>query len=115
MDEVIFTLFIYLAKGVQMELTSKQRAYLRGLGSKEDALFQIGKASISPTLVQAIDDCLEKRELIKVSVLKNCEDDPYELADMIAGRTRASVVSVIGKKIVLYRPNKKAPKIELPR
>lgn len=98
-----------------MEFTSKQRSYLKGLASAEDAIFQIGKSSITPTLIQAIDDAIEKRELIKISVLKNCMDDPRELADIVAERTRSNVVIVIGKKIVLYRPNKKNPKIVLPK
>ena len=98
-----------------MEFTSKQRSYLKGLASTEDAIFQIGKASITPSMIQAIDDAIEKRELIKISVLKNCMDDPHELADIVAERTRSNVVIVIGKKIVLYRPNKKNPKIVLPK
>ena len=98
-----------------MEFTSKQRSYLKGLASTEDAIFQIGKASITPSMIQAIDDAIEKRELIKISVLKNCMDDPRELADIVAERTRSDVVIVIGKKIVLYRPNKKNPKIVLPK
>ena len=98
-----------------MEFTSKQRSYLKGLASTEDAIFQIGKASITPSMIQALDDAIEKRELIKISVLKNCMDDPRELADIVAERTRSNVVIVIGKKIVLYRPNKKNPKIVLPK
>ena len=76
-----------------MNFTSKQRSYLKGLASTEDAIFQIGKSSITPSLVQAIDDAIEKRELIKISVLKNCMDDPHELADIIAGRTHSNVSS----------------------
>lgn len=98
-----------------MEFTSKQRSYLKGLASTEDAIFQIGKSSLTPQLVQAVSDAIEKRELVKISVLKNCMDDPHELAQMVAERTRSDVVTVIGKKIVLYRPNKKNPKIVLPR
>lgn len=98
-----------------MKFTSKQRSYLKGLASTEDAIFQIGKASITPSMIQAIDDAIEKRELIKISVLKNCMDDPRELADIVAERTHSNVVIVIGKKIVLYRPNKKNPKIVLPK
>ena len=97
-----------------MTLTSKQRSFLKGLASQEDAIFQIGKSSVTPTLIQAVDDAIEKRELIKLSVLNNCDDDARELADMIAERTHSTVVIVIGKKIVLYRPSKK-PKIELPK
>ena len=98
-----------------MEFTSKQRSYLKGLASSQDAIFQIGKSSLTPSMIQALDDAIEKRELIKISVLKNCMDDPRELADTIAGRTHSDVVIVIGKKIVLYRPSKKNPKIELPK
>ena len=83
-----------------MTLTSKQRSFLKGLASQEDAIFQIGKSSVTPTLIQAVDDAIEKRELIKLSVLNNCDDDPRELADMIAERTHSTVVIVIGKKIV---------------
>lgn len=95
-------------------MTSKQRAYLKSLASNITPIFQVGKASLTPELVTAVDEALEKRELIKLSVLKNCFDDPGEIAQTMAERTRASVVHVIGKKIILYRPNKKDPKIQLP-
>lgn len=97
-----------------MKMTSKQRAYLKGLASSITPIFQVGKASLTPEIVTAVDEALEKRELIKISVLKNCFDDPGELADTIAERTKSQVVHVIGKKIVLYRPAKKNPKIQLP-
>lgn len=96
-------------------MTSKQRAYLRGLANTIDPIFQIGKASLTPENIQAISDALEKRELIKVSVLKNCLDDPKEIAEVLAERSRSQVVSVIGKKITLYRKAKKNSKIELPK
>ena len=68
-----------------------------------DPIFQIGKNSMTPELTKAVDEALEARELIKVSVLQNCADDPKELASMLAERTRSQVVQVIGKKIVLYK------------
>ena len=95
-------------------MTSKQRAYLKSLASNMDAIFQVGKSSLTPELATAVSEALEKRELIKLSVLKNCFDDPREIAETLAERTQSSVVHVIGKKIVLYRPSKKNPKIELP-
>ena len=98
-----------------MELTSKQRAYLGGEASTLNPIFQIGKASLTPELVSALDEALEKRELIKVSVLKNCADDPHEIASIIAERTRSNVVKVIGKKIILFRQANKNSKFELPR
>lgn len=96
-------------------MNSRQRAYLSSLANTIDPIFQIGKASLTPELVDAVDAAIEKRELIKVSVLKNCSDDPSELAAMIGERTRAQVVKVIGKKIILYRAAKKNPKIKLPQ
>ncbi|MEG1802443.1 MAG: ribosome assembly RNA-binding protein YhbY [Lachnospiraceae bacterium] len=95
-------------------MTSKERAYLKSLASTMDPIFQIGKASLTPEYVKAIDEALEKRELIKVSVLKNCFDDPKGLAETLSERTRSQVVQVIGKKIVLFRQNKKTGKIKLP-
>lgn len=96
-------------------LSSKQRAYLMKMASQITPIFQIGKASLTPEIIEAVDSALEKRELIKISVLKNCFDDPKEIADMMAERTRSQVVQVIGKKIVLFRVSKKKPVIQLPR
>ena len=81
----------------------------------EAPIFQVGKSSVTPELTAAIDEALEKRELIKLSVLKNCFDDPKEIAQVIAERTRSEVVQVIGKKVVLYRESKDNKKIELPK
>ena len=97
-------------------MTSKQRAYLKSLAMKIDPIYNIGKGSISPELVQGVRVALEARELIKVGLLQNCMDDPKELATVLAERTRSQVVQVIGKKIVLYREGKKEKKkIELPK
>ena len=98
-----------------MNLTSKQRAYLGSLANTIDPIFQIGKSSLTPEIISAIDDAIEKRELIKVTVLKNCIDDPKEIATVIGERTHSTVVKVIGKKIILYREAKKNPKIKLPQ
>ena len=95
-------------------MTSKQRAYLKGLAMNIEPIFQIGKSSVTPENIIAIEEAFNNRELIKVSVLKNCFDDPREIANTIAERTRSQVVQVIGKKIVLYKPDKKDPKIILP-
>lgn len=96
-------------------MTSKQRAYLKGLAMDLDSTFQIGKASLTPEFVETIAEGFNKKELLKVSVLKNCADDPREIAEMLAERTRSQVVQVIGKKIVLYKENKDHKKIELPK
>ena len=96
-------------------MTTKQRAYLKSLTMTMEPIFQVGKSSMTPGLTQAISEALEARELIKISVLKNCADDPRELAEIIAERTRSQIVQVIGKKIVLYREGKdNKKKISLP-
>ena len=87
-------------------MTTKQRAYLKGLAMNLDPIFQIGKNSMTPEVTKAIQEALDARELIKVSVLKNCADDPRALAEVIAERTHSQVVQVIGKKIVLYKEGK---------
>lgn len=94
-------------------MTSKQRAYLRSMAMMMEPVFRVGKGSVSPEMVEAISEALEARELIKVSVLKNCVNDPWDIANTIAERTRSEVVQVVGKKIVLYRESKTKKKIIL--
>ena len=96
-------------------MTSKQRAYLKSLAMKLDPVFNVGKASITPEFTTAIAEVLETRELIKIAVLKNCLDEPREIAEVLAERTHSQVVQVIGKKIVLYNESKDNKKIELPK
>ena len=95
-------------------MTSKQRSYLKGLAMNIDPVFQVGKSSITPEYTEAILEAFNTKELIKISVLKNCLDDPRMIAQTLAERTGSQFVQVIGKKIVLYKPDKKDPKIVLP-
>jgi len=96
-------------------MTSKQRAYLKSLAQTMDPIFQVGKASMTPTLTAAIAEALAARELIKISVLQNCMDNPGDIAHMVAERIRSQVVQVIGKKIILYKEGKdEKKKIQLP-
>ncbi len=76
-------------------MTSKQRAYLKGLAMTMEPIFQIGKNSLTPENTAAIGEALEARELIKIRVLQNCTDDPRELAELVSERTRSQVVQVI--------------------
>ena len=96
-------------------MTSKQRAYLMSLASNLNPVFQVGKSSLTPELTEAIAECFNNNELIKIAVLKNCMDEPKELANILAERTHSEVVQVIGKKIVLYKESKTKKKIELPK
>ena len=97
-----------------MNLTSKQRAYLKGLANEIDPIYQIGKESLTPTIVKGLDEALKARELIKVSILKNCDGDIKEIARTAAERTRSSLVQVIGRRFILYKPADE-PMIELPK
>lgn len=96
-------------------MTSKQRAYLKSLASVMEPIFQVGKASLTPEVTEAIAEAFGTRELIKIAVLKNCMDDPKQIASMIADRTHSQVVQVIGRKIVLYKENRDNKKIILPQ
>ena len=96
-------------------LSSKQRAFLRGLANGMDAIFQVGKNGVTPELRDTINQALEARELIKVSVLDNNMVEVRDAAQILAERTGAEVVQVIGSKFVLYRKSTKKPVIELPK
>ena len=98
-----------------MAITSKQRAYLRGLANNIEPIFQIGKNGLTPEVTEAIDEALEKRELLKITLLNNCDEDIKEVGSILHERTQSELVQIIGKRIVLYRASKKNPKIELPK
>lgn len=95
-------------------MTSKQRAYLRSLANSVTAILQIGKNGLNDNLIKQIDDALEARELIKVSVLETAPEEKRVLAEEIAAATNSILVQVLGNKITLYRARKKNSKIVLP-
>ena len=94
-------------------ITSKQRAYLRGLAQSEPTIMQVGKGGISENLIKTVSDALEARELIKLSVLENCGYTAREVADALADACGAEVCGVIGRKLILYRESENHKKIEL--
>ena len=98
---------------MEIKMTSKQRAYLIGLAMNIDPIYNIGKGGISAEFTNGIAEALEARELIKISVLKNCDDDIKELARIISERTGSEIIQVIGRKIVLYKESKNNTKIRL--
>lgn len=95
-------------------MTSKQRAYLRGLANPLTAILQIGKNGLNDNLIKQVDDALESRELIKISVLETAPDEKRVLAEELASSTNSFLVQVLGNKITLYRAKKKDSKIQLP-
>jgi RNA-binding protein len=94
-------------------LSGKQKSYLRSLAQTQNAIFQIGKDSLSDNLIKTVGDALKARELIKISVLKTNADDLEELAFDLARHTKSEVVQIIGRTIILYKKAKE-PKILLP-
>ena len=95
-------------------LTSKQRAYLRGLANPLEPILHAGKGGVSDTLIRQADDALTARELIKGKVLETAPLTSREAAEQIAAAAGAEVVQVIGRTFVLYRRNPKEPQIVLP-
>ncbi len=93
-----------------MIMTSKQRAYLKSLAMKTEPILQLGKGGVTPENTASVDEALAARELIKISILQNCLEDPRQMAELLAERTRSQVVQVIGRKIVLYREGKNEKK-----
>lgn len=96
-------------------LTSKQRAYLRGIANSIDTILMIGKGSITDQVVKQAEDALYAREIIKGKVLENCEINSRQVADILSEKLDCDVVRVIGSKFVLYKPNPDEPVIKLPR
>ena len=94
-------------------LTSKQRAYLRGLANSESAILQVGKGGIGENLEKTVSDALEARELIKISILETCMETPKEAAQAIAEAVGADVVGVVGRKVILYRESVNNKRIEV--
>ncbi|MGI6679376.1 MAG: ribosome assembly RNA-binding protein YhbY [Dehalobacterium sp.] len=95
-------------------LTGKQRRYLRALGTALDPIFQIGKGGLNENLIKQLSDALEARELIKVRVLSNSDENPKEAGNEIVSAINAELVQVIGRNILLFRRSEKKPQIELP-
>lgn len=88
-------------------MTSKERAYLRGLANRVPSLYQVGKDGVTENVIKQIDDALEARELIKGNVLENAMMSAREVAEELAEKTASQVVQVIGNRFILYRRTKK--------
>ncbi|KJR68781.1 ribosome assembly RNA-binding protein YhbY [Bacillus sp. NEAU-CP5] len=95
-------------------LTGKQKRFLRSQAHHLTPIFQVGKGGVNENMVKQIAEALEARELIKVSVLQNCEDDKNDVAEALVKGTRSQLVQTIGNTIVLYKESKENKQIELP-
>jgi RNA-binding protein len=96
-------------------ITSKQRSFLRSMANTMEPIFQLGKNGIEEAFLKQVDDALEARELIKISVLNNSGYEAREASDAICEELKCEGIQAIGSKIVLYRKSSKKPKIELPQ
>lgn len=95
-------------------MTGKQRSFLKKMAHHLDPIFHIGKGGISENQVKAIDEALEKRELIKIKILQNTEIKAADAADYLAKEIQAQFVQAIGHNFTIYRPSQENPKIILP-
>jgi len=96
-------------------LTGKQRSYLKGLANRLEPLMQIGKGGVTSNVIKQIDDALEARELIKITILNNSMLESKETANQIAQSLQAEFVQSIGNKFTIYRESKDKKVIELPK
>ncbi|WP_449537051.1 ribosome assembly RNA-binding protein YhbY [Ferdinandcohnia sp. Marseille-Q9671] len=96
-------------------LTGKQKRFLRSKAHHLDPIFQVGKGGVNDNMIKQISEALEARELLKVSILQNCEDDRDTVAEGLSKGAKAELVQVIGNTIVLYKESKENKKLELPK
>jgi RNA-binding protein len=96
-------------------LTGKQKRYLRAEAHHLTPIFQVGKGGINEQMLLQISDALEARELLKVRILDNCEEEKHDVAEALAAGTNSELVQLIGLTVVLYKESKKQKKIQLPK
>lgn len=96
-------------------ITGKQRSFLKSMANGIDPIFQIGKGGISENLIKQVDDALNAREIVKISILKNSDLDPTQVAVELSELLKAEFVQSIGKRFTLYRESEKNKKIDLPK
>ena len=102
------------SKGVYTLLTGKERSYLKSLANNLEPLFQVGKNGLSENFLKQVDEALELREIVKINVLKNCMEDPKDIANVLVEDLNAEFVQSIGRKIVIYRESIENKEIQLP-
>ena len=95
-------------------LNPKQRAFLRKIAQTMAPIFQVGKNGLSDNQIEQIQNALEARELIKITLLNTIPDEKHAIAKELAIKTNADIVHLIGNKLTLYKKSIKKPKIELP-
>ncbi|MBY0123865.1 ribosome assembly RNA-binding protein YhbY [Bacillus sp. S/N-304-OC-R1] len=95
-------------------LTGKQKRFLRSKAHHLNPIFQVGKGGVNENMIKQINDALEARELMKITVLQNCEEDKDTVANELVAGTRAELVQIIGNTIILYKESRENKQIKLP-
>ncbi|MBS2969773.1 ribosome assembly RNA-binding protein YhbY [Metabacillus sp. KIGAM252] len=95
-------------------LTGKQKRFLRAEAHHLNPIFQVGKGGVNDNMIKQIEEALEGRELLKVSILQNCDEDKDEVAERLSKGARAELVQIIGNTIVLYKESRENKQIKLP-
>lgn len=95
-------------------LTGKQKRFLRSKAHHLNPIFQVGKGGVNENMGKQVAEALEARELIKISILQNCDEDKDEVAAELVRATKAELVQVIGHTIVLYKESKENKELVLP-
>ncbi|MBX9973113.1 ribosome assembly RNA-binding protein YhbY [Cytobacillus firmus] len=95
-------------------LTGKQKRFLRSKAHHLNPIFQVGKGGVNENMIKQVGEALEARELLKVSILQNCEEDRDTVAQQLSNGAKADVVQIIGNIIVLYKESKENKQIDLP-
>ena len=96
-------------------LSGKQRRHLRALGHHLDPVVQLGKQGLTDAILAAVDDALERHELVKVRIGTECPDDRHELAAKLGPAVKGEIPQLLGRTILVYRRHPKEPKIQLPK
>lgn len=95
-------------------LRGKQKRFLRAKAHHLNPIFQVGKGGVNENMIKQIGEALEVRELIKISILQNCDEDKDSVAEMLVQGTKSELVQIIGNIIVLYKESKENKQIVLP-
>lgn len=95
-------------------LTGKQKRFLRAEANQMKPIFQVGKTGVNDNMIKQIEEALEKRELIKISMLQNCVEDKHTVAEQLSSGAHAEIVQVIGNNIILYKESEENKHIQLP-
>ena len=99
---------------IRKTLSSKQKNFLRVMGTELVPVVNIGKEGVTPTVVDSAKDAVKKRELIKVRVLQNAPEEPKDAIERLTERVDADLIQVIGRNGLLFKRNFKKPQIEFP-